>query len=478
MTRRFSFLALMTMISIQAFSQDQWDLQRCIDYAMKNNITVQQSKNNIVTSEINHQESKLSLLPDLNAQATYGYNFGQSIDPFTNEFATTRVGTSNLSVFTSLDLFNGFSKMNNMKMNKANVLASKYDLEKIQNDISLQLCLAYLQILLGKENVLIAEQQVAITQEQVNRMQKLVDAGQEPQGTLYDTEAQLAQEELNLTTAQNNVAIAMLNLTQLLQLPPEEAENFDIEKPILTDEGTELLDNSAQDIYRVAKSTMPEIMAADQRRISSEYALSMSRGNLYPSLRLSGTLGSGYSGNNTVPVGDPITGQVPIGEVQGSGETVLSLQEQSFYPDGFETKSFGDQLEDNFFQNVQLTLSVPLFNGYTAKSQVKRAQINQLQSNLEYQQISNQLRFDIEQAYTDAKAAMNSYISAEKAVRSLGESFKYAEVRYEQNVINSVDYNNIKTNYTRAQSNLATAKYDFVFRTKILDFYMGNPITL
>lgn len=478
MVRIFSTVLLSLCFVANVQSQDNWDLQRCIDYAMENNITVQQSRYGIERAEVNHAESKLSLLPTLNASATHGYNFGQRIDPFTNEFATERVQSNNLSMSTSLDLFNGFSKMNQVKMNREALLASQYDLDKIQNDISLQLCLAYLQILLNKETVGIGEQQVAITQEQVNRMQKLVDAGQEPQGSLYDSEAQLAQEQLNLTNAQNAVILSKLNLTQLLQLPADQMGGFDIVKPVLTDEGVAILDNSAQEIYNVAKASMPQIMAADHRRLSSEYALAMAKGRLYPSLRFGASLGSGYSGANTIPVGDGVTLTPQIGVVDDVNQTpVMAVAPQTFFSD-YATKDFSDQLEDNFNQNVQFTLSIPLFNGFSANSAVRRAKIAQLESNLSFKQISDQLRFEIEQAYTDAKAAMNSYLSAETAVKSLEESFKYAEVRFEQNVINSVDYNNIKTNFTNAQSNLANAKYDFVFRTKILDFYLGNPITL
>jgi outer membrane protein len=172
-------------------------------------------------------------------------------------------------------------------------------------------------------------------------------------------------------------------------------------------------------------------------------------------------------------------GQVPIGVVQTTGAPVVTLQEQTFFSDGdFTTKGFGDQLEDNFNQNLQLTLSLPIFNGWSAKANVERAKINRVDADLSYKQITNQLRFDVEQAYADAKAAMNTYIASEQTVRALEESFKYAEVRYEQEVINAVDFNTTKTQYTNAQVNMLRSKYDFVFRTKILDFYLGNPITL
>lgn len=478
---RFVFLIAISALSIQSINaQESWDLQQCIDYAYEKNITVKQSELGVSRSEIGVKQSKLGLLPNLNTGATYGFNFGQRIDPFTNQFASERVATSNLFLSSSLDVFNGFSKRNDLKSQEQDLIASRYDLETIKNDIALQTCLAYLRILLNKESLSVSQNQVLLTQEQVARMKKLVDAGQAPQGDLYDLESQLAQEELNVVTNENAVTIATLNLTQLLQLEPEEARNFDVVKPDLSDEGVELLTNSAEDIYVRAKGLMPQVMAADARRTSAEHALSASQGRLYPSLQLSGSLGSGYSGINEVQTGTGTdVGQVIIGEVFGDGTPVVTREPQTLFTDAdFETKAFSDQLEDNFNQNLQLTLSIPIFNGWFAKANVERAKINRADADLSYQQITNQLRFDIEQAYVDAKAAMNTFLAAERAVRALSESFKYAEVRYDQEVINSVDFNAIKTQYTNAQVDMLRAKYDFVFRTKILDFYLGNPITL
>jgi len=461
-------------------AQEKWDLQRCIDYAFQNNITVQQSRLNVERSEVDLLQSKLDLLPNFNAGATHGYNFGQRIDPFTNQFATERVQSNNLFLSSSMDLFNGFSKMNTLKQSQVSLEASKYDLETIKNDISLQICLAYLQVLMNKENLSVSQNQVTLTEQQVERMGKLVDAGQMPRGSLFDLESQLAQEELNVVTNENSVRISLLSLTQLLQLEPQEAAQFDVVKPDLTDEGVELLTNTVEDIYIRAKQNMPQVLAAEARQESAEYALGASRGSLYPSLRFDASLGSGYSGINRIVVDEGESVAFPIGTVQveGSEYVVNSFPQPDPSTQVLETKSFGDQLEDNFNQNVQLTLSVPIFNGWAVKSNVERAKINQVDADLSYRQVTNQLRFDIEQAYADAKAAMNTYIATEKAVRALEESFKYAEVRYEQEVINAVQYNDTKTQLNNAQVNLLRSKYDFVFRTKILDFYLGNPITL
>lgn len=477
---RFAILLFLVLSALSSHSQEEWDLQRCISYAHQNNITVQQSRLNVERSEIGVKQSKFSLLPNLNAGATHGYNFGQRIDPFTNQFATERVRSNNLFLSSSLDLFNGFNRTKNIRQNEMELVASAYDLETIKNDIALQICLAYLQVLLNKENLEVSKNQAEITQQQVDRMEKLVDAGQMPRGNLYDLQSQLAQEQVNVVNNENAVRLSLLSLTQLMQLDREKASEFDIVKPDLSDEGVELLTNTSDDIYIRAKQNMPQVQAAEARQGAAEYALGSTRGLLYPTLRFEASLGSGYSGINRIVVDEGEFTSLPIGTVNVNGDvfTVNSFPQPDPTTQVFETKDFTNQLEDNFNQNVQLVLTIPIFNGWNTKSNVELAKINQVDADLNYQQVTNQLRFDIEQAYADAKAALNTYVANEKALMALEESFKYAEVRYEQEVINAVDYNNTKNQYTNAQVNLINAKYDFVFRTKILDFYLGNPITL
>lgn len=475
MTRLYTALVFTLMLS-QAYSQDLWDLQRCIDYAFQNNISVQQSRLGIQSAEINRDQSKWDLLPTFNAGANHGYNWGQRIDPFTNTFATERVRSNNLFVGGGLDLFNGFNRMKIVRQREQELAASEYDYQTMQNDIAMQIALAYLQILLNKENVKIGENQVAISKQQAERMKKMVDAGSEPMGSYYDLLSQMAQEELTLVNNQNAVVLSRLNLMQLLQLSQNDAPDFEIVTPAFDDVGMELISQTSNDIYIRAKSALPQVQAADRRRMSAEYALDASRGLLYPTVSISGAVGTGYSGINQEGVGDPDVNFVPIGTVAGTGEPVLSLFQQVIYPD-FQTKSFSDQLNDNLNRNIFVNINIPIFNGMAVRSNLNRAKIGQIEADLNYSQVTNQLRFDVEQAYADAKASLNSYMAATKAVEAFTESFKYAEIRYQQSVINVVDYNNIKTQYTNAQTNLVNAKYDFVFRTKILDFYLGNPIT-
>ncbi len=479
MKKTAAFLTFLTF-SLGTFAQENWDLKRCIDYAVDNNLTVKQSRLRMQSAEVGYEQNRLGLLPNLNAGASHGYNFGQRIDPFTNQFATQRVQTNNIFLSTGLDIFNGFTKVNTLRQSREDLDAAEYELERIKNDISLQICLAYLQVLLAKENIKVSVNQVAITTDQVNRMESMVNAGAMPKGSLYDIQAQLAQEELTLVTNQNSETITLLNLTQLLQLSREDAAAFNVVIPNLSNEGSAMMSMAAYDIYITAKQNMPQVQGAEATRRSAEYGLKAAQGLYTPSLTFSAAVGSGYSGANTELIGNGTNrGFVPIGQLASNGAVVVTLTEQIQFDDNdFRTKSFGDQLVDNFNQNLTFNLNVPIFNGSQARSNVLRSKIALLDADLNYNIVTNTLRFEVEQAYTDAKAAMNTYVANQKAVSALEEAFKYSTVRYEQKVINAVDFNLTKTQYTNAQIGLIRAKYDFIFRTKILDFYMGNPITL
>ncbi len=478
---KYVSVALLVILgTTHAFSQEKWDLRRCVDYAIEHNIAVRQSRLNIERAEANLSQDQYGLLPNLNGGATHGYNWGQRIDPFTNTFATDRVQTNNFFLSSSVDLFDGLSKWNSVKAGRADLQAGLMDYEKAKNDISLQISLLYLQTLVNKESAGVSQNQLDISQQQLDRMRILVEGGQRARGELFDIESQRAQEQLNLVNAQNAVDISILNLTQLLQLPPEEAKGFDVVIPNISDQGIEMMSKGAEEIYAEARQNMPQIQAAEARKNAAEYSENSTRGRLYPSLSMSASIGSGYSGINREIIGDGTDlGPLPIGQVAGTGETVVSLQNQVIYGnDDYRTKSFQTQLQDNLNQNVQFTLTIPIFNGTAARSNLKRAKINRLDAELNYKQVEDQLRFDIEQAYADARAAMNSYIAAQKAVEALEVSFSYAQARFEQNVITSVDFNNTKTKLTNAEISLLNAKYEFVFKLKVLDFYLGKPLSL
>ena len=469
-------LVFVLVLSVNSLAQDVWDIEKCINYAVDNNLQMKQMQIGVAASEFNKKQATLDLLPTLNAGASHGYNFGQTIDPFTNEFATERIRNNNFFLGTQITLFNGLTKYNNMKKADVDLSLASKNLEVAQNDIVLQVASNYLNVLLSYELVEVAENQVSISQKQVDRMQKLVDAGQVAIGNLYEIESLMATEQLNLVTQENNLELAKLALIQILQIPPEEAENFEIVVPNFENLKAELPRLSVAEVYLQSLQAMPDIEAAELGLQSTEYDLKIAKGNLMPSLSLSGSLGTGYSGNALIGVGDEIEIQQEVGEVLGTGESVVAtftVPEQ-----GFETKSFQDQWSDNFNQSLSLSLSVPLFNGWAVRNFVRQSELNYERSRVNLEQSKNTLLQEVQQAHANALAAYNRYTAAEISVGSLKENFRYAEKRFEQQIINSVDYNDAKTRLLNGESQLLQAKYQYVFATKILDFYQGRTIDL
>lgn len=459
-------------LNLNAQETKIWTLEECINYALDHNVNIKKQYLNVNYQEEILNQSKLGILPNVNAFASHGYNWGQRVDPFTNEFATDRVRSNNLYLQGDVNLFSGMQQLNTIKKNKILLDKAQYDSDAYKDDISISVATEYLQTLYYLEFVTIAKNQIEITNLQVERTRKLVDAGTLAKGDLLTIEAQQASEELSLVEAENNLSLAYLNLTQLLELPT--TAGFEIEKPeIGLVEPTALF--TPEKIYNQALENRPEIKSAELGVESSIATLKIAKGSYYPRLSLSGSLGSGYSGANKVGF-DEYQFLPQIGKTQ-SGEPVFANDTYTGYG-GYKAKPFDDQLSENLNETVGLNLSIPIFNGWSARSNVAQAQIGIENANLDLELQKNNLYKTIQQAYNDATAASNKNKAAQKKVKATTESFKYAEQKFNIGLINSVDYNNAKKEYNNALSELIQAKYDFVFRTTVIDFYLGKPLTL
>jgi outer membrane protein len=450
-----------------------WTLEDCIGYALTNNVDVKRQMLNIQYGEETLLQSKLNMLPNLNGYASNGYNWGQTIDRFTNEFATERVRSNNFYLSSQFTLFNGLQQLNTIKKNEIDLLASRYNVDTFMDDVSMNIAAAYLQILYYKELKRVAEAQLDISQQQVNRTGKMVDAGTLAKGDLLIIEAQLATEELNLITVQNNLDISYLTLAQLLDLPT--MDGFEIEEPDLAEVESPQAPLGADAVYDIALGNRPEIKAAELTVQSSEKTLALARGVLYPVLGLQGSWGTGYSGAAKDYQYQDIT-DYPIGVTEG-GETVYSLYPYSEVISS-DVTPFTDQIGDNLNTTVMLNLQIPIFNGWYARSNITKAKIGIESAEYALQSTKLNLRKVIQQAYADAVAALKTHTAAEKKVEATSESFKYADQKFNVGLINSVEYNEAKKELTKAEAELLQAKYDFIFKTTILDFYMGNPLTL
>jgi len=448
-----------------------WTLQQCIEFAQLNNLQIKQSELNVQLSQVNLLQSKGNTLPSINGNISHSYNFGRTIDPFTNSFASDKVVSDNFSVSGSIVLFSGFQNLNSILENNYNYLASKYDLEKMRNDISLNIATIYLQILFNDELLAIAQSQVDITKQQVSRVQKLIDAGSLPKSNLYDIQAQLALEELNVVNAQNQLDLAYLNLQQMLDLKSP----LKIIKPDINIPSNDALSLSVSQIYLTALTAMPEIKSSEYKLMSAQKGYKVAKGGYYPRLMLSGSYGTGYSGASKQLSGLPtFSGFSPNGDVTSAGDTVYTPN----FNYNYITTPFSDQIDQNLNKSIGLNLSIPIFNRFSTYSNVKRAKISQLNAELSLDLAKNQLEKSIQQAYADAVAALKKYNATLKAVEAIEESFKYTEQKFNVNAITSFDYNDAKNKLIKSKSDLLQSKFDYIFKLKILDFYQGKQLTL
>ncbi len=449
-----------------------WTLTACIDHAVENNIQIAQSKVQSNINRNNLQTARWDYAPDLSLSTNYSWNFGLNIDPVTNQISQETRQTANLQVRTSWVVYNGGRKYNSISQSNLNYLASVYEYEDLANDIRINVANNYLQILLNKEIATVAQEQLRITQLQVDRMNDRVETGVSPEGDLLQLEAQEARDQQNLISAQNNVLLSKIQLANLLQLPnPDE---FDISELDIAVPQPALLTRDAQSIYATAIENQPGIKGAEIRVKSSKKAVAVNQSGYLPTLSLVAQVGSNYSDQipNVVGVEEQV---VPIGVVQGTGNLVNTLRPQQF-PQVDGIKPFNNQVTDNLNEFVGVNLTVPIFNRMAVKNSVQNAKLQQEIAQLDLQQEKNSLRQTIYQAHADAKASYNTYLAAQKSTTSSQKALDYAQARFQVGALNQVDFEQAKNNLISAKSQMIQAKYDYIFRIKVLEFYLTNQI--
>jgi outer membrane protein len=437
------FSGVFLCFATATFAQESWSLQKCIDYALENNIQIQQQELNTQYYQNQVSQAKSNRLPNLNGGISNSFNFGRSLG-YDNTYRNVNSAQYNGYLSTDFTIWNGFTLQNTIGQYELDLQATMQDFQKAKDDLILNIAASYLEILFAEELEEVAKAQIEVTQQQINRTNQLVDAGSLARGALLEIEAQLAQEELTLVNRRNSVQLAYLTLYQLLELPM--SESFTVEVPKLPEIQANATMANSYDVFKNAINVRPEIQAAQLRVESARRQLDIAKGSRYPSLSLGGNYYNLYNDKYTDLNGDKI--------------------------------SFSDQLENNKRYSFGFTLNVPVFNKFQVKNSISNARIQIADYEYRLQSARNVLRKDIEQAYTNALAALNRYISSEKAVQSTEEAFRYTEEKFNVGMVNSVEYNQSKNNLAVAQSELLQARYEYIFRTKILDFYNGIPIEL
>jgi len=435
--------AVLLVVFTSAQAQETWSLLKCIDYALKNNIQIKQQKLNTDYYSNQLGQAKNNRLPSLNGGAQNNMSFGRTIGP-DNTYLDINSNSTSASLNASVTLWNGFTLKNSVGMADMDLRASLEDMQKAKDDMMLNIAAAYLEVLFADELVVVAEDLQKITQLQIDRTGKLVEAGSLAKGSLLEIEAQFAREELNVVNAQNRSQLAYLALYQLLDLPS--TESFKVEKPILPEIGANMSLMNTMDVFKNAVQIRPAVKGAEFKLESARKQLEIAKGNLMPSLSFGGNYYNFYNNKYTDYTGNKI--------------------------------AFKDQMKSNERYGFGFTLNIPIFNRFQARTGVNNSQIQVENTELQLQNTKNLLRKDIEQAYTNAIAAFKRYIANQKALVSSQEAFRYTEEKFNVGMVNSVEYNQSKNNLSAAQSNLLQAKYEYIFRTKILDFYNGRTIEL
>jgi outer membrane protein len=473
---RFIKLTLALLTFTVSFAQEKWDLRRCVEYALKNNISIRQADVQAKIAALTYEQSKLSQYGSANIQNSAGYQFGRSIDPSTNQFTNDKILFANHSLNAGADLFNWFSKKNTIAANRFYAEAYTAGIEKAKNDIALNVANAYLQILLSNEQIKVSEIQAGQSIEQFNNVKKRVDAGALPELNLAEVESQLAADSSNLITARSNYILSVLFLKSILNIPADQSFEVDI-PPVELIPVESLADLDPAAVYVLAEKNMPQQKINDLNLQASIKNVAAARGRLYPTFSVFGGLDTRYSDAQKRFGKDFVNTTIPIGFVDVSGTNYI-VNTQTLIPTSFSKNTYFRQLNNNFSQSIGLSLGVPIFNGGTARINWQKAKLNVKSVELQKEGDAQTLKQDIYQAHANAVAAMQKFNAAKKSVETSEKAYNFARKRFDIGLLNTLDLLTTQNNLFRARIDLLSAQYDYVFKMKLLEFYKGQGLKL
>ncbi len=433
-------LAGLLLVGLSASAQQKkWSLQECVDYALENNITILQGENSILNNEQNIDASKGQFLPSVSGFVGHTVSLGNR-ELFPGQFVDRTDNSTNASISLSQTVFNGFRLTNLYKQSQLNLETSKLELNRIKDDISLNVVNAYLNVLFNIENLEIAQAQYDFSKKQLDQVRELVDAGVQPQANVYDAEATLSSDLQNVTVAENNYELALLSLSQLLQLP---YEGFEVEVIELDNPSSELMYKNASPIVSYALDNRYEIKVAQKNIENSALNTEVSKSGYLPTVSFNYAFGSNVFFTNLVDTED----------------------------------SFFNQLNNQKGHRFSLNVSIPIFSQFQNKTSVARAKIQEENAQLNLKQAKLDVEANVQRAFADAKAALRAYEAAKSSLESQEIAFQNSQERYDIGAMNAFDLEQSRLRLVNAESSLINAKYDFIFKTKVLDFYLGKPIT-
>jgi outer membrane protein len=473
---RYIKLILTLSITTNLFAQDKWDLRKCVDYAVEHNISVKQADLQTRFSELVLKQTKLSQYPSLGFNGNLGLSSGRNQNPTTFGLITTSYWSNSYALQTGVELFNWFNKKNTLAGNQYDVLASRASFDKAKNDISLNVAVAYLQVLLAREQANLARIQLQQTSSQLRSTQLQVDAGKLPELSAAQLESQYATDSASMVNSQTSAMQLLLQLKALLYL--DASFPFDIDTPPVERIPLEsLADLQPETVYALALVNLPQQKADDLKLKSSIKYADAARGAMYPTISMFGSLGTTYN-NQAQEVKSLSSITPPLGKVTvgGTDYTVYPLQPYNLA--NYGSIGYFDQINQNFRQSVGLSINIPIFNGGSARVGWERAKLTVAQSKLTQDQDKQTLKQDIYKAYYDAVAAMEKFNANQKAVETTQKAFDFAQKRYTVGLISTFEVISSQTALLQAKSNLLYSKFDFVFKMKLLEFYKGQGLKL
>ena len=450
--RKNSYISLVIILLIGLSSKaqsKQWTLEECVKYALENNISIKQSELDTQTASIDKKSALGNFLPSMNVTTNHSWNIGLNQDITTGLLRNQTTQFTSTGANIGIDIYKGLQNQNNLRRANLALIASKYQLQKMQEDIALNVANAFLQVLFNKENLKVQQEQLAINEKQLSRSTELVNAGSIPRGDVLDIKANLALNRQNVVAAENALLISKLSLAQLLQI--KGFENFDVIDAISVTDEVAILSQSPSEIVEKAKESRTDLKIAQTNLEIAQKNLAIAKGAFQPTIQ-------GFYGFNT---------RISYADVTTiSGGTIGTKPANPFWT----------QFSDNKGQSFGAQLSIPIFNGFSAKNNVERSKVNLEKSKIALEQQNLDLQRTVYAAFTDAKGALNANESAISTLEARQEAYNYAKEKFAVGLMNSFDYNQAQTLLVNAQSEVLRTKYDSIFKIKILEFYFGIPI--
>jgi len=465
---------LLSTVNFTVKAQEVITLQKAIDLTLERNLTIKQAQFTEAISEENLKQSKYNLLPNLTAGPQGSFNFGRNIDPSTNQFTNQRIFALSGTLSTQVTLFQGGQLRNQIIENKLLLSADRSNTAKVKNDLILNVVTQYLQILTNQDLVTAAQQQIDIAKITLDRAQKNFDVGNQTQADLSQAKASQSTADLNYTNAENQLELSILTLKQYMEMPP--STNITFEKPDISKFKNTATTFDPEAVLKTAIAVNPDISLAEARQKAAEQDIKVARGSYFPSVVLFGQLGTNYSDARRLQGQPFLTGRVDtVGYLQNTTTPVITPNVGITPPIKYP---LGRQLSDNFNQSVGISLQIPIFNRFTTRTAVRKAKITNENAIVTAQLAKNNLSKIIYQAVWDVQASQKKYLSTLQTYNANKDAFNVIQQRYNVGLVNSLDYNTSLTNLNKSQFDLIQAQYEVVFRNKVIDYYLGNPITL